>query len=288
MSNFYTRYKTQSQSNPSKERIVISKDDWQGRIAEMQIDRDDLNRLVMDYLVIEGYKDSAQNFARESGLAPTIDLESIEYRMGIKKAIQRGDVDEAISKVNDLNPEILDQNPDLFFHLQQQRMIEYIRHGQIAEALRFAQQELAPRGEENPVFLGELERTMALLAFDTSSMSGNGTNAAGSSSSTNAPPPHIQELLLPAQRQRTAGQLNAAILTAQSHGKDPKLPRLLRMMMWGESLLSGRADFYKPELADLLNRHHDSSVGSAQPTTEAAPAPSTTQQGDADGGMMVL
>jgi hypothetical protein len=60
----------------------------------------------MDYLVIEGFKDSAQNFARESGLTPTVDLDSIEYRMGIKNAIQRGDVDEAISKVNDLNPEV--------------------------------------------------------------------------------------------------------------------------------------------------------------------------------------
>lgn len=68
--------------------------------------RSDLNRLVMDYLVIEGYKDAAQNFARESGLTPSIDLDSIEYRMGIKNAIQRGDVEEAIAKVNDLNPEV--------------------------------------------------------------------------------------------------------------------------------------------------------------------------------------
>lgn len=60
----------------------------------------------MDYLVIEGYKDAAQNFARESGLTPSIDLDSIEYRMGIKNAIQRGDVEEAIAKVNDLNPEV--------------------------------------------------------------------------------------------------------------------------------------------------------------------------------------
>lgn len=60
----------------------------------------------MDYLVIEGFKDAAQNFARESGLTPSIDLDSIEYRMGIKNAIQRGDVEEAITKVNDLNPEV--------------------------------------------------------------------------------------------------------------------------------------------------------------------------------------
>lgn len=177
--------------------------------------------------------------------------------------------------------QILDQNPDLFFHLQQQRMIEYIRHGQIAEALAFAQQELAPRGEENPVFLSELERTMALLAFDTS-MSANGS---GPANNPNAPPPHIQELLQPAQRQRTAGQLNAAILTSQSHGKDPKLPNLLRMMIWGESLLSTRADFYKPELAELLNRT-DASKSTDNPAD--APPAEPTCPGDTDSGMMVL
>jgi hypothetical protein len=45
----------------------------------------------------------------------------------------------------------LDTNPKLYFHLQQQRLIEYIREGKIAEALEFAQDELAPRGEENVI-----------------------------------------------------------------------------------------------------------------------------------------
>lgn len=45
--------------------------------------------------------------------------------------------------------QILDTNPKLYFHLQQQRLIEYIRQGRISEALEFAQDELAPLGEEN-------------------------------------------------------------------------------------------------------------------------------------------
>ena len=96
--------------------------------------------------------------------------------MAVKKAVQNGNVEDAIEKVNDLNPEvhtsmllssclidcerysriknwlclqILDTNPELFFHLQQQRLIELIRQGKTEEALEFAQEELAPRGEEN-------------------------------------------------------------------------------------------------------------------------------------------
>ena len=47
--------------------------------------------------------------------------------------------------------QILDTNPQLFFHLQQQRLIELIRNGKVEEALEFAQEELAPRGEENVI-----------------------------------------------------------------------------------------------------------------------------------------
>ena len=67
-----------------------------------------------------------------------------------------------------------------------------------------------------PEFLIELERTMALLAFD-----------------------HIQtcpvsDLFEASQRQKTASELNAAILSAQSQDKDPKLPSLLKMLTWAQ------------------------------------------------------
>ena len=60
----------------------------------------------MNYLVIEGYKTSAEEFSREANLSPGVDLESIESRMSIREALQRGDVGDAITRVNDLNPEV--------------------------------------------------------------------------------------------------------------------------------------------------------------------------------------
>jgi len=129
-------------------------------------------------------------------------------------------------------PQILEANPALYFRLQQQRLIEYIRQGRINDALHFAQSELAPRGEENPEFLSELERTMALLAFDKSP----------------AAPAGIAELLSPAQRMRTAGELNAAILDSLSQNKEAKLIQLMKLLCWGEKLLEEKADFPKLEL----------------------------------------
>lgn len=54
-------------------------------------------------------------------------------------------------------------NPRLF---QQQHLIELIREGNVEGALEYAQTHLAERGEENPEILSELERTLALLAFE--------------------------------------------------------------------------------------------------------------------------
>lgn len=52
--------------------------------------------------------------------------------------------------------QILECDTELFFHLQQQQMIELIRDGRIVDALLFAQEYLAYKGEENPGMLDEL------------------------------------------------------------------------------------------------------------------------------------
>jgi hypothetical protein len=88
----------------------------------------------MNYLVIEGYKEAAEKFQQESGTAREyssfqyfsfwdelisillhlltaatagIDLNSISDRMLIRNAIQSGNIEEGIERVNDLNPEVL-------------------------------------------------------------------------------------------------------------------------------------------------------------------------------------
>ena len=62
----------------------------------------------MDYLVIEGYTSAAEEFKKEAELKHPIqvDFDLVERRINIKRAIQRGDIKEAIEKVNDLNPDV--------------------------------------------------------------------------------------------------------------------------------------------------------------------------------------
>lgn len=151
-----------------------------------------MNALVMNFFVTEGYAEAARCFARETSAEPGVDLDSLQDRVSIRRAVHSGQIDDAIDKTNDLNSEILEEDSSLFFRLQQQkrvffsrsalflqgsrlrphcgvspapsgRFIELIRAGKTEEALEFAQDNLAPRGEENPDFLDELERRAQLL-----------------------------------------------------------------------------------------------------------------------------
>jgi len=76
------------------------------------------------------------------------------------------------------------------------------------------------------------ERTVALLAFDD---------------------PHsspVGELMEPSQRQKTASELNAAILSSQCHETEPRVALLLKMMLWAQQRLDERAHY--PRIVDLV------------------------------------
>ena len=91
------------------------------------------------------------------------------------------------------------------------------------------------------------------------------------------------ELLSSQQRTKTASLLNAAILTAQSQPKDPKLPSIIRTVVWAQEQLMDRG-VYTPQIKDLRTGNledviedcakHISSTQS--PTTPANPSSSTS------------
>uniref|UniRef100_A0A8B9LF94 GID complex subunit 8 homolog a (S. cerevisiae) n=1 Tax=Astyanax mexicanus TaxID=7994 RepID=A0A8B9LF94_ASTMX len=144
----------------------ITKEEWMEKLNNVHIQRADMNRLIMNYLVTEGFKEAAEKFRMESGIEPSVDLDSLDERIKIREMILKGQIQEAISLINSLHPELLDTNRYLYFHLQQQHLIELIRLRETEAALEFAQSQLAEQGEESRECLTEMERTLALLAFD--------------------------------------------------------------------------------------------------------------------------
>lgn len=66
----------------------------------------DLNTLILDYLLLEGFPDAAAEFARETGLPTDVDHVMIQERMEIRNAVEDGRVEEAVRRVNELDPEV--------------------------------------------------------------------------------------------------------------------------------------------------------------------------------------
>nr|ODO02669.1 hypothetical protein L204_01408 [Cryptococcus depauperatus CBS 7855] len=216
----------------------------------------DLNSLVLDYLLVEGFSDAAIEFARETGIPADIDHEKISERMEIRQAVEEGRVEEAISRVNELDPEILDTNPSLLFHLLLLRLIELIRLDNLDAALHFATNELAPRGAQNPEFLADLEKAMALLAFPDLAHFADDSPTAGPKPELNAETvalfdepafEPIMALMKRSQRAKVARELNAAILETQGYGVETKLSGLVRLMAWGEEKLVEGSSVSLPE-----------------------------------------
>jgi len=211
----------------------IYKEEWMERLEGLHIQRADMNRLIMNYLVTEGFKEAAEKFQMESGIKPSVDLDTLDERIKIRDAIQNGRIQDAVAMVNKLHPELLDNDRYLFFHLQQQHLIELIRERNTEEALKFAQEQLAERGEENQEVLGELERTLALLAFEEPEKSPFG------------------DLLHPSHRQKVASELNAAILKMENQDSTtPKLANLLKLLLWAQDELDKKKVKY-PKMTDL-------------------------------------
>ncbi|BDD55769.1 hypothetical protein MAP00_001256 [Monascus purpureus] len=177
----------------------------------------------MDYLITNGYPAAAKKFAAEANIRPRVDFESIQERVDIRTAIHSGDIKTAIEKINELNPQILDENPSLHFSLLRLQLIELIRASasspdrDIGPALEFATSELAPRAPTNPKFLDDLEKTLALLIFPSDNLD-----------------PSLAPLLSSDLRKEIATRVNEAILQSQGSRKEARLRNLVRLRAWAE------------------------------------------------------
>ncbi|XP_057417709.1 protein GID8 homolog isoform X2 [Lotus japonicus] len=197
---------------------LINRDNWKKRLDGVEIGEEDMKVIVMNFLVVEGYVEVAETFRLATGTNPDIDIGRVADRMAVKTALQNGDVQAAIEKLNDMDPEILGTNRQLFFRVQLQRLIELIRNRNTEEALACAKEVLAPIAEEHRNFLPVLEKTVALLAFEDPSNC-----------------PFEGEVLDISLRSSIATIVNAAILKSQNLDKVSALQYLVKMWIWAQT-----------------------------------------------------
>ena len=207
---------------------------WEEKVKAYHLPRAEINKIIMEYLVKEGFKEAVLSFQKESGVEPGVDMAMLDDQIKIRGAIESGAIQEAVELVNDIDPEVLDTNPSLFFHLQQQQLLELIREGKTEQVLKYAQSELSARGEENPEFLDELEQSLGLLAFDDA---------------TNCP---FSELLQPSQRLKVISELNAALLASHDQEALSKLSTLMKLVLWSQDQLEKKGIAF-PKLTNIAD-----------------------------------
>ena len=66
--------------------------------------------MIRNRICLQGYVEAAEVFSRESATSAGVDLGAITDRMLVRRAVQSGDIDDAIARVNDMNPEVSMRN----------------------------------------------------------------------------------------------------------------------------------------------------------------------------------
>ncbi|KAL8832302.1 MAG: hypothetical protein Q9191_000356 [Dirinaria sp. TL-2023a] len=200
---------------------------FEKRVDEIKLSKDDLNGLVMDYLISEGYPDAAAKFAKEANVSSRVDVDTVHERVEIRNLIYREKIQEAIEKINEINPQLLDQDPNLHFALLRLQLIELIRkclakapndEQEFLAAQQFAEIHLGPRAPASPETLADLESTMLLLLFP----------------SDKPIPEKAAKVLDPQLRVDIATRVNEAILESTGERTKARLFDLVRLRAWSE------------------------------------------------------
>lgn len=54
-------------------------DKWNEEINKLRVNRQDMNKIVLNYLIIEGYRDAVEKFIKETGVEGKLNKEIIIY-----------------------------------------------------------------------------------------------------------------------------------------------------------------------------------------------------------------
>lgn len=166
------------ETGKTKARLYNGKaEEW---ISKISAEPSALNRLVLEYLAYEGLGNIAVEFARNINI-PFQVSSFLEHRTNIRNAIEGGNIDLAISKINDLNSEIIDNNIELYYFLMEHKACEQAQMVReenesmeeartfvlLEEVLEFVRSELSTLVEENPVLTRHFEDLLEFIVFNS-------------------------------------------------------------------------------------------------------------------------
>ncbi|PWA35382.1 glucose-induced degradation protein 8 [Artemisia annua] len=147
------------------EKPEILEHDWNELFKKGKIKKEDMDMMVMDFLVNKEFARAAESFHKESGCPLGIeDTSLLETQRTVKDLIFHREMDEVIDLLNEkLGPIFLKERPDLHFRLEQQKMIELCREEDFEAALAFSHEFI--KWDKNVDLKKECRRTLLLMMF---------------------------------------------------------------------------------------------------------------------------
>ena len=173
----YSSYSNQVQSNVNEiENILnanndtkvksISSEKWKKELNSQKISKNKMNQIIANYLFLQGYCIPLKKFISEAKIKFDFDEKLLNQRFLIRQLIINNQIERAIDEINLIDKGILAENKMIYFVLQRQRLLNYIKDNKLQEALIFAKEELLPLSEGDEFLYKELEKTMGLLAYE--------------------------------------------------------------------------------------------------------------------------
>ncbi|KAF4625389.1 hypothetical protein G7Y89_g12778 [Cudoniella acicularis] len=127
-----------------------------------------LDRLLVDYLLRHGYKESASALSKEKNIEDLVDVETFVQMSKIRENLQNGRVTEALAWCVDNKKELRRMESNLEFMLRFQQYIELVRtqdQTKLLESIAHAKKYLIPFKDTYPK---EVQQACGLLAFPPS------------------------------------------------------------------------------------------------------------------------
>ena len=144
----------------------ISNEKWQKELNVQKMNKDKMNKIIANYLFIQGYCQPLKKFISEAKIQFDFDENLLNQRFLIRQLITTNQIEKAIQEINSIDKNILLENKVINFVLQRQILFNYIKENKLQEALNFAKDNLLPLSEGDEFLYKELEKAMGVLAYE--------------------------------------------------------------------------------------------------------------------------
>jgi len=124
-----------------------------------------LDRILVDYMLREGFNETAGQLAREEGIEPYVDIELFTQAKRVEQALRRFSCTEALQWCNENKSNLRKMKSTFEFNLRLQEYIELVRARKTSEAIAYSRKYLPAWPAAH---LKEIYQAMALLAFPSS------------------------------------------------------------------------------------------------------------------------